>query len=398
MKTSITAVFLAFSLFLATPATVFAASTTSVNRYFIPTTRAIWRTAFSARHVFSDGFTANLSDLQVRLARFAGFKPIPVKRFNILEDLEDVSIAAPTEPTPQTVPSQSVPWSVRAMLGDAKQMKTAGGNGVKVAVIDTGIDREHPDLESRITGCFDLTDVEEGFLDDTCDDINGHGTHMAGIIAADGGPDGEGLYGFAPQASISAYRVCDRDGMCFSDDIAVAMNAAVDEGAQIIVLGLGGEAESSFIADALVYAEDHNVLVIAAAGNDGPYADSVDWPARNPLAVAVGAVDNTNTPADFSSRGTNKQTKAYQSNSGDIEFAAPGVNVESTFRDGGYAILSGTSMAAPHIAGLAVLLWQKDAKNPAQATRELLHDQSLDIGPAGDDPATGWGIPMMTTD
>lgn len=384
MKSTIVAVFLAFSLLLATPVAAFAASSGSSSRYLVQTTSLFWRNALGARHVFSDGFTADLNDLQLRLAKFAGLKPIPVKKFNILAD-DQATPTATISPTPQNLPSQSVPWGVRAMLGNSTLKQTSGGAGITVAVLDTGIDRTHPDLESRIDGCFDFTNPSNGFVKDSCDDLNGHGTHMAGIIAADGGPLGDGLYGFAPQASISAYRVCDRDGNCLSDDIAVAMRAAVDSGAQIIVLGLGGESESSFIDDALAYAKDHDVLVIAAAGNDGPYDDSMDWPARNPLAVSVGALDNTLTPADFSSRGTS------------VELAAPGVNVESTFRDGGYAILSGTSMAAPHVAGLAALVWQKNAPHPAQATRTLLHKLAHDIAPAGTDTATGFGMPVLTT-
>lgn len=395
MKHPIVASFLAFSLFLATPITALASSGGSAGRYFVPTTRSIWRSAFGARHVFGDGFTANMSDLQLRIAKFAGLKPIAVKKFNILEEQREALDVSDISPTPQTSPSQSVSWGVRAMLGDDTLKKTTGGEGISIAILDTGIDRTHPDLRERIDGCFDLTEPDKGLVEDSCDDMNGHGTHMAGIIAADGGKFGDGLYGFAPQASISAYRVCGRDGFCLSDDIAVGMQAAVDAGAHIIVLGMGGETKSSFIEDALVYAAEHDVLVITAAGNDGPYAESVDWPARNPLTIAVGALDNRLVSAGFSSLGINRKTKAYQSNEGDIEFAAPGVNIESTFRDGGYAILSGTSMAAPHVAGLAALLWQKDAERPAQSMRTLLHQMSRDIAPIGDDNSSGWGMPIM---
>jgi subtilisin len=394
MKHPFIASFLAFALFLTTPASAFAASSGSLNRYFVPSTRSFWRNAFAARHVFSDGFTADLSDLQLRLAKFAGLKPIAVKKFNILED-ESTSPSVSPEPT--VIPSQGVSWGVRAMLGNDTLKKTSGGEGITVAVLDTGVDVEHPDLKNRIDGCFDLADPSNGFIKDSCKDTDGHGTHVAGIIAADGGPEGNGLYGFAPQASISAYRVCGSAGVCLSDDIAVAIRDAVDRGAQIIALGLGGEAESSFIDDALQYAQDHGVLVVAAAGNDGPYDDSIDWPGRDVRAISVGAIDNEQMPADFSSRGTNEDTKAYQRNIGDIEFSAPGVNIESTFNDGGYAILSGTSMAVPHVAGLAALIWQSDNEHPAQATRAKLRKLSVDIGEAGDDNATGWGMPVLPT-
>jgi len=392
LKPRIIAAFIAFSMVAGMPASALAVSGTSGDRYFIPSTRAFWRNTMGARHVFEDGFTADLSDFQLRVAKFAGLRPIPVKKFNILED---ALVKESVSPTPLTTPSVSVPWGVRMMLNDESLKHTSGGAGVTVALLDTGVDREHPDLKSHITTCDDFADPERSLVEDSCADLNGHGTHMAGIIGADGGPTGDGLYGFAPQASISVYRTCNNAGTCLSDDIAVAMRTAVDRGANIIVLGLGGESESSFVNDAIAYAKDKNVLVVVAAGNDGPYDDSLDWPARNSSVIAVGAIDNEKVAAEFSSRGTNRTSKAYQPNDGDIELAAPGVNIESTFRDGGYAILSGTSMAAPHIAGLAARLWQKDAAHPAQATRFLLHEMAHDIAPAGDDGATGWGMPVM---
>ncbi len=391
LKPRVVAVFIAFSLLLAAPASALATPSPTSERYFVPSTRAFWRNTMGARHIFEDGFTANLSDFQLRIIKFAGLKPILVKKFNILADAQAVESVSPT---PQTAPTQSVPWGIRVMLNDDTLKTTTGRAGVTVAILDTGIDREHPDLKSRIDGCFDFADPSKGMIEDACNDLNGHGTHMAGIIAADGGPTGDGLYGFAPQASISIYRTCNSSGICLSDDIAVAIRSAVDNGANIIVFGFGGEARSSFIDDAIAYAREKEVLIIAAAGNDGPYDDSVDWPARNASVISVGTLDNEKVVAEFSSRGLNKTTKAFQSNEGDIEFAAPGVNIESTFRDGGYAILSGTSMAAPHIAGMAARFWQKDALYPADATRILLHQMAEDLVPAGDDAATGWGMPV----
>ena len=140
---------------------------------------------------------------------------------------------------------------------------------------------------------------------------------------------------------------------------------------------------------------NNGVLVVAAAGNDGPYVGSVDYPAASNKVIAVGALDVNKVISDWSSRGINSQTTAYLVEDGDIEFAAPGVSVESTWKDGGYAILSGTSMAAPHISGLAAKLWQKDALAPADATRDLLRKFSTDLLPLGDDDDSGWGIPTL---
>ena len=393
MKRTISALFLSFMLVALAPTTALAASKSTNSRYFVASTRSFWRNAMGARHVFEDGFTADLSDLQVKIAKLAGLKPVAVKKFNILAETTESA-----SPTPQMTPSQSVSWGVRAMLDDTELKSTSGGSDILIALLDTGVERSHPDLSRRVEGCSDLVNPVESFVEGECEDVNGHGTHMAGIIVADGGPEGLGSYGFAPQASISAYRVCNATGTCFSDDIAIALNHAVDAGAQIIVLGMGGDAQSSFIHDALVYAAEHDVLVIGAAGNDGPYDDSLDWPARDPLVVSVGAVDNLRVPAEFSSRGLNADTESFVSNGGDVEFAGPGVNIESTFRDGGYAILSGTSMASSHVAGLAALVWQSTAKHPAEATRDLLHELADDIADAGDDTATGWGFPVVNAE
>ncbi len=329
------------------------------NRYFLQTTKAFWRTALTARNVFDTGFTADLTDLQLKLAKFAGLKPIVVKKFTLLADS---TVAPSASPTPQESPAVSVPWGVQFVL-DAAPSRTSSGKGVTVAVLDTGVERTHPDLADRITVCADYAAPTKSLVKDECTDTNGHGTHMAGIIAADGGKDGKGIWGVAPAVDVAVYRVCNGDGLCLSDDIAMGIRAAVDDGANVIVLGMGGEADSSFIDDALQYAADHDVLVIAAAGNDGPYADSMDWPARNPLTVSVGALAPDGTVAEFSSRGTEKNP---------VELVAPGVDIESTFIDGGYAVLSGSSMAAPHAAGLAARIWEKDAAHPAEATREKL--------------------------
>lgn len=377
LKPRVVAAFVAFSLFAFSSTTVLADAGVTDSRYFVPSTRSFWRNTMGARHVFDTGFTADLNDLQLGIAKFAGLKPVPVEKYNILADM---AVGASVSATPLMTPTQPVSWGVRAMLDDDTLTGTTGGAGVTVAILDTGVDRTHPDLKSRINRCEDFTNPSGALIDNSCDDLNGHGTHIAGIIAADGGLTGTGLYGLAPQASISIYRTCNTGGSCFADDVATALRVAVDDGANIIVLGLGGESDSQLVDDAIAYAQQKKVMVIAGAGNDGPYDDSEDWPARNPAVVSVGAIDSKKAAADFSSRG-------------DIELGAPGVNIESTFRDDGYAILSGTSMAAPHVAGIAARLWVKDASDPAQATRDLLHKISVDIAPPGDDGTTGWGMP-----
>jgi len=323
---------------------------TGEGRYFLPTSSRILKGALGVRHTFENGFTTDLSELQLRLVRIAGTEPVPVVKYDILEDTP----ASASRPEPKF----RIPWGVAALSEFATP---AGGASVSVAVLDTGI-ALHPDLEGRIVACADFTEPATGMADGSCDDRNGHGTHVAGIIAADGGADGKGIYGIAPAADLLVYKVCDDAGSCFADDIAAAIRTAADAGVRVINLSFGADAPSDLIADAVAYAASKDILVIAAAGNDGPYPDSVDYPAAIPGVLAVASMDADAVIPEWSSRGDK------------VEAVAPGVNIESTFTGGGYAILSGTSLAAPHVAGLAAKHWEHDAEKQAEATRAFLRD------------------------
>src|SRR3989344_3556165 len=149
------------------------------------------------------------------------------------------------------------------------------------------------------------------------------------------------------------YKVCGLNGSCYADDISSAINTAADSGVNIINISLGSDKESSLISESINYATSKGVLVIAAGGNDGPYFASIDYPAAKKEVVGVGAFGVSFAIPDWSSRGVNSQTLPFVVEEQDVEFAAPGVNIESTWKNGGYAILSGTSMAAPFVTGLA---------------------------------------------
>ena len=368
------------------------------NRYLVKSTSNFWKKSFTVRHNFDNGFTADLSDFQLRLAKIFGVELEPVKKVYILPAVEVAATAAakPVAPIAKRItPSEQVPWGVKMMYNEPTMVKSSGGVGVNVAVLDTGVVRTHLDLKNRVKDCKDFSSNRAPIVDGKCEDKNGHGTHVAGIIAADGGSDSKGIYGMAPEANLFAYKVCSDSGFCWADDIAVAIQFAADNSANIINMSLGSDVESNLISNAITYAVSKNVLIIAAAGNDGPYVGSVDYPGANPEVVAVGALNSNFNISDWSSRGSNSTSEFYIDEVGDIELAAPGVNVESAWKDGGYAILSGTSMASPYIAGLAAKLWQKDALNPASATRDMLHQFSTDLLPVGDDDASGWGIPRL---
>jgi len=270
-----------------------------------------------------------------------------------------------------------------------------GGDGVKIAVLDTGVLSTHSDLVNRIVECKDFSSPRAAIVDGKCSDGNGHGTHVAGIIGADRGEDGLGILGMAPESELAIYKVCNNKGSCWADDIASAILEASDAGANIINLSLGSDASIPLIKETVNYALRSGSLVVASAGNDGPDDATLDYPASYGGVVAVGAINRDLDVVSWSSRGDNLNSELDVVEDGDIEFAVPGSLIESTWSDGGYHILSGTSMAAPHISGLAARIWQSDADDPAQATRELLKLFSYDLWPFGEDNDSGFGVPTL---
>lgn len=389
------------------------------TRYLVKSQSGFWKKSFGVRHEFKDGFSSDLNDWQLRIAKVFGVEVVQVKKLYILQnnapldqvdqtdqankdssqDVEKIGGKpdGPGNTSERKVPSSQLPWGIKSVYGnDPLLVKTSGGAGINIAVLDTGIFKDHLDLKARVSQCKDFTAVKQPIIDGKCDDKNGHGTHVAGIIVADGGADSKGVYGVAPEASLFAYKVCGNNGSCWSDDIAAAIMTAADQGANVINLSLGGDTESSLIKNAVSYAVGKNTLVVAASGNDGPDIGTIDYPGANPDVVAVGAFDVNFGMADWSSRGINSTTTLGVIEDGDIEFAAPGVIVESTWKDGGYVILSGTSMSTPHVSGLAAKLWQKDAEDPDSATRNLLKTFSGDlIPPVGEDDNSGFGFPHL---
>lgn len=406
MITQKTPYIVVISLFLAFAFVTHAA--TDDTRYFVKSTSGWWKKSFGVRHSFDNGFTSDLSDKQLWVAKFFGVEIEPVKKLNVLPDLSQAPITSGKVQLKRIKPTEQTPWGIKAVYNDSLMSKTSGGSDVNVAVLDTGVLKTHPDLKNRIKICKDFSDLA-AIVDGKCDDKNGHGTHVAGIIAADGGSDGFGIYGMAPEANLFVYKVCSNNGTCWADDVAIALRTAADDGANIVNMSLGSDSLSQLITNATNYAVSKKVLVIAAAGNDGPYIGSIDYPGADTDVVAVGAVDKDVQIQDWSSRGNNSTSKHDVVEVGDIEFVAPGVNIESTWKDGGYAILSGTSMASSHVAGLAAKLWsrlpeqsiisdsQDESKqiNPASVIRDILHKLTADLLPIGDDDNSGLGFPHL---
>ena len=230
------------------------------------------------------------------------------------------------------------------------------GYGSTVAVIDTGVDLDHPEFQGRITNGYDFVDN-----DNNADDGNGHGTHVAGTIG--GANDGRGITGVAPDASIMPIRVLGNDGYGYTSDIIAGVYWATDNGADVINLSLGGGGYSQAMADAIAYASNNGSVVVMAAGNSG--GRSPDYPAAHAVdhGIAVGAVNQQKSMAGFSNR-AGTTTLDY--------VTAPGVNIYSSVPGGGYSSFSGTSMATPHVAGLAGLLKSYDNSMSAESIENLI--------------------------
>ena len=270
-------------------------------------------------------------------------------------------------------PGRAVQWGLDA-IGASLAWPVSRGDGIVVAVIDTGV-AAAPDLAGRILPGWN---VLAGTSDAT--DDNGHGTHVAGTIAE---LEGNGIAeaGVAPGAQILPVKVLDAEGAGSDADIAAGLVWAADHGARVVNLSLGGPDPTVTLASAVAYARAHGVIVVAAAGNE---AGPVDYPARLGGVVAVAAVDRSLQPAWFSNHGRQ------------VDLSAPGLEIVQQTIDGagGFAdeSLSGTSMAAPHVAGaIALVLAADPSRTPAGVVR-LLKRTAQDLGEPGFDQRTGAGL------
>lgn len=359
------------------------------QRYFIRSQSKLLKVLVGERWNFNEGFTAELTSAHRKLIeRLTGADVEEVALYRTLAiETSGRSVGKPVKDGSRSVvPSDQTPWGIERAYNDPLLAVTSGGENVDVAVLDTGVLKEHLDLSRRLKQCKDFSG-RALIKDGACKDGNGHGTHVAGTVLADGGIDGKGVYGVAPSANLFAYKVCGSSGFCWADDIAIAIRHAADQGAEVISMSLGSNSESALIRDAIAYAESKGSLIIAAAGNNGPSLGSINYPGANVSVLAIGAIDVGEFVPDWSSRGINDGDFIVEER--EVEFGAPGVAIESTWNDGKYRLLSGTSMATPHVSGLAAKLWQ----GSATGTRAHLQSLARDLWDAGDDPATGFGLP-----
>ncbi len=280
------------------------------------------------------------------LRRFAGFVAVE----------EDVAVSVHALPkqgsgsaiAPSRVKRPFVPTGVRAVRAPAV-WKHSLGDRVKIGVIDTGVDFHHPDLAPVLSRGVNLVHPRTPPFDD-----NGHGTHIAGTIAATGR---FAMTGIAPHAVLLPVKAFDHEGSAFVSDIIKGIDWCVHHGVHIINMSFGMKQRSESMLEAVKNAKRSGVIIVASSGNDGRRG-FIDYPARFPQTISVGAIDAKGGIAPFSNRGKR------------IDVFAPGENVLSTWPKGRYHEMNGTSMATAHVTGvLALAMAARPSMTPLQAKR-----------------------------
>lgn len=246
-----------------------------------------------------------------------------------------------------------------------------GSEDVIVAVIDTGVDLNHSDLQGRLTDGLNVIIEGQPPMDDV-----GHGTHVAGVISALVN-NNEGVAGMSWYNRVMPVKVLDQSGAGTTYAVAQGIIWAVDQGASVINLSLGNYANAAFLHDAIKYAYERDVVIVAATGNDS--TSQPGYPAAYPEVLAVSAVDQNQRLASFSNYGH------Y------VDVVAPGVSIASTYTDNRYAALSGTSMASPHVAALAAMIRSRNPALTNEEVMQIIRDTATDLGEPGKDPYYGYG-------
>ena len=308
-------------------------------------------------------------------------KKAEIKRID--DDVEVFALGKPTNPgkkpkeeKPQ--PDQTTPWGVDRIDADLV-WETNTGQGVKVGIIDSGIDKDHLDLKDNIKGGINIINPKKSW-DDDC----GHGTHVAGTVAALN--NNIGVVGVAPQAHLHAIKVLNRRGSGYISDVIKGLQWSIDNEMQVVNMSLGTSSNIQSYHDAIIAAYNNGITIVAAAGNDGETDGKIYYPAKYPETIAVSATNDNDGLAYFSSYGE------------EIDLAAPGRNVNSTWNDGYYHFGNGTSMATPHVVGVAALVIASGVDDTNEngrindEVREILQNTAEDLGNQGKNIYFGSGL------
>jgi len=306
------------------------------------------------------------------------------KVLRIDDDVAVFALAKPLRAQKRAIrpqPAEVLPWGIDKIDAE-KVWQISTGDPIKVAVIDTGIDLKHPDLKDNLKGGVSTVSYTSSYNDD-----NGHGTHVAGIIAA---IDNEiGVIGVGPKIDLYAVKVLNRRGSGYLSDVIEGLEWAIAQkksqgGEWVINMSLGTTSDVKSFRDAIKKAYETGITIVAAAGNTG---SSVVYPAAYEEVIAVSATDQSDQIASWSSRGP------------EIDLAAPGVNIYSTYKGSTYKTLSGTSMAAPHVTGVVALVvdtkkcdLNSDNACTPKEIQQRLEQTAIDLGNSGKDELYGAGL------
>jgi subtilisin family serine protease len=278
-------------------------------------------------------------------------------------------------------------WGIRDIGIEPAHSLNYTGKGVKIGILDTGIDYTHPELATNYKDGYDFINNDNNPMDD-----NGHGTHIAGIIAA--ARDGNGIVGIAPDAEIYAVKVSDKNGEGSFSSLVKGINWSVEHDMDIVSISLTGEGGSKTLQKAIETAyNEHNITLVAAVGNG---KGDVLYPAAYEQVIGVGSVRENNTLSSFSRTGN------------EVEFVAPGSEIKSAAIGEGYRLLSGTSMATPFVTGTIALILQSDERTWSNTgavdgdgkwtngeIRQVLRGAARDLGEKGRDNLYGYGLLIM---
>ncbi|USG63816.1 S8 family peptidase [Brevibacillus ruminantium] len=263
-------------------------------------------------------------------------------------------------------------WNL-PMIGMEKSWDiTQGSSKVVVAIVDTGLDLKHPEFKDKVVDGYNVLEDNNHPEDD-----NGHGTHVAGVIAARTN-NANGVAGMSWNSKLMPIKAIGSDGAGSAYDIAQGIYWATDHGADVINLSVGNYTPSAALQEACRYAFERNVVLVAASGNDA--SEQPSYPANYKEVLSVAAVDHNKERADFSNYGDS------------VDVAAPGVDIPSTYIYSDYAVLSGTSMACPHVTALASLIRSVRPGMKNTEVMELIRTSADDLGPPGKDKLYGYGL------
>lgn len=313
--------------------------------------------------------TYNLSFIK-KLGR-SGLYSVFIRTYEAATRLKNSKVAEYVESNEKLyVKAQTTDWStIKVNAPTVWSMYT--GKGVTVAVLDTGVQLDHPDLEGQFNSGYDFTNFDWVPSDD-----NGHGTSVTGIIASKNNLIGN--VGISYDAKIIPIKIGDYDGSAFNSDLIAGIYFAVEKGADIINISFGGSSYSDAEYQAILYAYDHDVVVVASAGNAG--LGECDYPGRYWGVICVSALTNTNNLSSYSNYGN-----SYS------RLSAPGDNIYSTNILGNYRAGSGTSYASPVVAGIAALIKEK-CQCGGYLIRQIMERSAYDLGETGEDPLFGAGL------